>query len=274
LGATLTGSGGSRAIPATRGTASKSPLTGASPLTAAETATASRSPSTGTSPRTAAAAANASKSPPSTPPPCTASGTPSTPTPPRCSCPPPSGPPSSPLRGRGGSDRPGRGPCVRMARALAFPSRDFPCRDDGGGRVPGGFSGVEVGAAADAGRHHVPGLLGTDGGVGDDRGRVPVPRARAGGGALGGRGDPLPDLGVVGVGEPVLPVLDDGGAQPGRGADRRLGRGRQFGGAGLAHHLAADVVAVPAVHEDLDVDPGPGGGLEEHDLRVPEVVEA
>ncbi|GHE06262.1 hypothetical protein GCM10010339_45740 [Streptomyces alanosinicus] len=41
----------------------------------------------------------------------------------------------------------------------------------------------------------------------------------------------------------------------------------------LADHLALDVVAVPAVDEDLQVETDALGGLEEHDLRVPQMGE-
>jgi hypothetical protein len=116
---------------------------------------------------------------------------------------------------------------------------------------------VESGAGLEVGGDDAARLQGLDGRAGDDGGGIAVPGRRPGRRVAGGEvRDPL-TVGVQGVHETAHPVRQDLGGVPRRGAHPDRRRIREPYEALLADDLALDVVAVPAVDDDLDVDGGP-----------------
>src|SRR5205823_150447 len=109
-------------------------------------------------------------------------------------------------------------------------------------------------------------------GVRDHGGGEAVPGGGAGGGARRRRVQPFLQFGVVGADEPVAPVHRDAAAVPVLRPHGHLADVGQGDGAGLADHLAADVVTVPGVEEQLVVDERAAGRLEYQDQRVLQAV--
>src|SRR5688572_3226998 len=103
--------------------------------------------------------------------------------------------------------------------------------------------------------------------LGDRRGRIAVPGARADTGAAGDRSDPGLRLQAIGIGEARAPIGGIGAAARQFEVDLGAARRGQGNRALLAHQLAAHVVAVGGIDEDLDIHQLTARGFEDEEHR-------